>query len=75
MRRPGPQFVGLLRYRTTGGWVGIVSEAANLTNFASDFHLQISELGFTCFALLFCVLQRVLFDGNEDIYIYMYIYK
>jgi hypothetical protein len=60
--------VGLLRHLAAGGAVGIVSEAVNLTNFASGFLRQISKLGFTCFALLFGVLQRVLFDGNEDIY-------
>ena len=47
--------------------VGIVLEAVSLTHFASGFLRQISNLGFTCFSALFCVLRRVLFDGKVDI--------
>jgi hypothetical protein len=48
--------------------VGVVSETVSLTDFASGFLRQVSKLGFTCFAVLFCVLQRVLLEGSEGIY-------
>ena len=52
MRRPRPELACCVTQAREGG--GIVLEAVNLTDFASGFLRQISKLGFTYFAVLFC---------------------